>query len=127
MGVRSGRPGSRQAAMGGNWMPVVNDMTIKVGGEAGQGVESSGAGFAKALARAGIWIYGLQDYMSRIRGGHNFYQIRASDEEVWTFRDAIQMLLPFTPEAVERHWREVVPGGALLHDTSVKFDATPLR
>jgi 2-oxoglutarate ferredoxin oxidoreductase subunit alpha len=108
-------------------MPIVNDLTIKIGGEAGQGVESSGAGFAKALARAGLWIYGLQDYMSRIRGGHNFYQIRTSDEEIWTFRDAVQMLLPFTPEAVERHWREVVPGGAVLHDTSVKFDDAPLR
>jgi len=108
-------------------MPIVNDLTIKIGGEAGQGVESSGAGFAKALARAGLWIYGLQDYMSRIRGGHNFYQIRTSDEEIWTFRDAIQMLLPFTPEAIERHWREVVPGGAVLHDTSIKFDPAPLR
>ncbi|HEY7061928.1 MAG TPA: 2-oxoacid:acceptor oxidoreductase subunit alpha [Chloroflexota bacterium] len=108
-------------------MPIVNDLTIKIGGEAGQGVESSGAGFAKALARAGLWIYGLQDYMSRIRGGHNFYQIRASDQENWTFRDAIHMLLPFTPEAVERHWREVVPGGAVLHDLSVKFDEAPLR
>src|SRR3954469_6232905 len=127
MGARNGRPGSRQATKGGKWMPVVNDMTIKVGGAAGQGVESSGAGFAKALARAGIWIYGLQDYMSRIRGGHNFYQIRTSDEEIWTFRDAIQMLLPFTPEAIERHWREVVPGGAVLHDTSIKFDPAPLR
>src|SRR5829696_7874859 len=100
MGVRSGRPGSRQAAMGGNWMPVVNDMTIKVGGEAGQGVESSGAGFAKALARAGIWIYGLQDYMSRIRGGHNFYQVRVSDEEIWACRDEVHMLLPLTSRAV---------------------------
>jgi 2-oxoglutarate ferredoxin oxidoreductase subunit alpha len=108
-------------------MPVVNDMTIKVGGEAGQGVESSGAGFAKALARAGIWIYGLQDYMSRIRGGHNFYQIRTSDHEVWSFRDQVHMLLPFTAEAVERHWREVVPGGALLYDVGVKFDEAPLR
>ena len=30
---------------------VVNQMSFKIGGEAGQGVESSGAGFAKALAR----------------------------------------------------------------------------
>src|SRR5581483_9631521 len=48
-------------------------------------------------------------------------------QEVWTFRDAVHMLLPFTPEAVERHWREVVPGGAVLHDTSIKFDPAPLR
>ncbi|MBX5492101.1 MAG: 2-oxoacid:acceptor oxidoreductase subunit alpha [Chloroflexi bacterium] len=108
-------------------MPIVNDLTIKIGGEAGQGVESSGAGFAKAIARAGLYIYGLQDYMSRIRGGHNFYQVRVSEHEVWTFRDAIHMLLPLTTEAVERHWREVVPGGAVLYDVGVKFDEAPLR
>ncbi len=108
-------------------MPIVNDFILKIGGEAGQGVESSGAGFAKALARAGLWIYGLQDYMSRIRGGHNFYQVRVSDHERWTFRDASHMLLPFTPEAVERHWRELAPGGAMLYDTSLRFDDAPLR
>lgn len=108
-------------------MPVINDFSLKIGGEAGQGVESSGAGFAKALARAGLWIYGLQDYMSRIRGGHNFYQVRVSDHEIWTFRDAVHMLLPFTPEAVERHWREIVPGGAMLYDSALKFDTAPLE
>ncbi|HZU06156.1 MAG TPA: 2-oxoacid:acceptor oxidoreductase subunit alpha [Chloroflexota bacterium] len=108
-------------------MPIINDLSIKIGGEAGQGVESSGAGFAKALARAGLWIYGLQDYMSRIRGGHNFYQVRVSDHELWTFRDAVHMLLPLTTEAVERHWREIVPGGAVLYDVGLKFDEAPLR
>jgi 2-oxoglutarate ferredoxin oxidoreductase subunit alpha len=108
-------------------MPIINDLSIKIGGEAGQGVESSGAGFAKALARAGLWIYGLQDYMSRIRGGHNFYQVRVSDQELWTFRDAVHMLLPLTTEAVERHWREIVPGGAVLYDVGLKFDEAPLR
>ncbi len=108
-------------------MPIVNDFTLKIGGEAGQGVESSGAGFAKALSRAGLWIYGLQDYMSRIRGGHNFYQIRVHDREIWTFRDTIHLLLPFTAEAVERHWRELAPGGAMLYDRALKFDDAPLR
>src|SRR5919199_1994339 len=108
-------------------MPTVNDLTIKIGGEAGQGVESSGAGFAKALARPRLWIYGLQDYMSRIRGGHNFYQIRVSEHEVWSFRDQVHMLLPFTAEAVERHWQEIVEGGAVLYDAGIKFDEAPLR
>jgi 2-oxoglutarate ferredoxin oxidoreductase subunit alpha len=50
-----------------------NDLSIMIGGDAGQGVESSGAGFALALARAGLHVFALQDYRSRIRGGHNFY------------------------------------------------------
>ena len=76
-------------------MPVVNDMTIKVGGEAGQGVESGGAGFARAVMRAGLHCFGLQDYMSRIRGGHNFYQIRTSDHEVCTFATRCTCCSPF--------------------------------
>ena len=34
-------------------MPL-NDLSVRIGGEAGQGVESSGAGFAQALTRAGL-------------------------------------------------------------------------
>ncbi len=36
-----------------------NDLSIMIGGDAGQGVESSGAGFAQALARAGLHIFAL--------------------------------------------------------------------
>ena len=59
-----------------------NNMTFKMGGEAGQGVESTGAGFIKALARGGLYIFGQQDYMSRIRGGHNSFQIRVADRKI---------------------------------------------
>ncbi len=52
-------------------MATVNNMTFQIAGAAGQGVESSGAGFAQALARGGLHIFGLPDYMSRIRGGLN--------------------------------------------------------
>ena len=60
---------------------IKNSMTIKIGGEAGMGVESGGAGLVKALTRGGLHVFAFQDYMSRIRGGHNFFQIRVSAEE----------------------------------------------
>jgi len=49
---------------------ITNQMTVIIGGTAGDGVESSGAGFCKALARGGLHVFGLPDYYSRIRGGH---------------------------------------------------------
>ena len=55
---------------------VQNDITIRIGGEAGMGLESSGAGFSKALARGGLYVFGVPDYYSRIRGGHNFFSVR---------------------------------------------------
>src|SRR5215204_85897 len=63
----------------------INSFQVRLGGEAGQGVESGGAGFARAVMRAGLHCFGLQDYMSRIRGGHNFYQIRVNEAPLYTF------------------------------------------
>ncbi len=105
---------------------VINDMTFKMGGEAGQGADSSGHGFAKALARAGLSVYGLQDYMSRIRGGHNFFQIRVSDRDVQSTSDAVHVLMPLDLETVHEHLHEVVPGGAVILDTRMKIDDSAL-
>ena len=59
-------------------MPTINDMSFRIAGAAGQGVESSGAGFAQALAQGGLHVFALQDYMSRIRGGLNWVDLRES-------------------------------------------------
>ena len=46
------------------------EYTIRVGGEAGQGLLSIGNALAKILSRYGCHVFTHQDYMSRIRGGH---------------------------------------------------------
>jgi 2-oxoglutarate ferredoxin oxidoreductase subunit alpha len=74
-----------------------SELSIKIGGDAGQGVESSGAGFGKALVRAGLHVFAAQDYRSRIRGGHDFYQIRAAIRPVYAHADPPELLLALTP------------------------------
>jgi len=103
-------------------MSVVNNMTIKIGGEAGMGVASNGAGLTKALARAGLHVFSIEDYMSRIRGGHNFFQIRASEKPVYCHSAPVHLLLAFTKEAVDAHHGEIVPGGGVVVDEGIKFD-----
>ncbi len=107
-------------------MTVVNNMTFKLAGAAGQGVESSGAGFVEALARGGLHIFGLQDYMSRIRGGLNFYQIRVHERPLYAHEDAVHLLLPLNEEAVEAYQDEVVEGGGIIYDESLKIDRRTL-
>jgi 2-oxoglutarate ferredoxin oxidoreductase subunit alpha len=102
------------------------EMTFKIGGEAGQGVESSGAGFAKALARAGWHVFGVQDYYSRIRGGHNFYQIRASEQPIYSHVESVDVLLALTQEAVDRHCGEIVEGGAVICEECLAVDCAAL-
>jgi len=99
-----------------------NQMTIKIGGEAGQGMESSGQGFMRALARGGLHLFANQDFMSRIRGGYNFFQLRISAQPVYAPEDTLHLLLAFNQEAVDRHIHELVPGGAIIHDVGVKVD-----
>ena len=102
-------------------MPVT-DLSFCIGGEAGQGLESSGAGFAKSLTRAGLHVIGVPDYYSRIRGGHNYFTIRASDQPVWAVKETIEILLALDGETVARHAGRIVPGGAVIIDDKIKFD-----
>lgn len=62
------------------------DYTIKICGEAGQGIQTIGETLAKVFSRTGYHVFTHQDYESRIRGGHNFYQIRFSDHPVTASR-----------------------------------------
>ncbi len=107
-------------------MPT-NDLTILIGGEAGQGVESSSAGFAKALARAGLRVFVVFDYHSRIRGGHNFTKVRVSEEPLWSHREPVHLVLALTEETVRAHLHEVVPGGGIVYDEDLPVDTASLQ
>ncbi len=48
------------------------DYTILVGGAAGQGMDTFAAILEKTLKRNGYYVFSHSDYMSRVRGGHNF-------------------------------------------------------
>ena len=108
-------------------MTIVNNMTIKIGGEAGQGVESSGAGFTKALAHGGLHVISNSDYMSRIRGGYNFYQIRLGSKPLYAFEKNVHLLLAFNPEAVTQHAEELAPGAGIIYDEEFKIDTSLLQ
>ena len=100
----------------------VNDITIRLAGEAGQGVESGGEGLARALSHGGLWLHTYSEYMSRIRGGLNFFQIRVSERPLWTHTEDTHLLIAFSPEAVNEYGPQIAAGGALLCDEGLKFD-----
>ncbi len=103
-----------------------NNMTIRIAGAAGQGMESTGAGFAKALVRGGLHIHVLQDFMSRIRGGHNFSQIRVANHAIFSHSRDVQLLLAFNEEAISLNKSAVVPGGGIIYDAALTVNAGEL-
>lgn len=96
------------------------DISLTIGGDAGQGVESSGSGFSLALARAGYQVFSMADYQSRIRGGHNFYQIRAANFSIHSHSDPPHLLIALTEESVEVHASRLAEQGGIIYDTSLK-------
>lgn len=56
-------------------MTAAIDLNLRLGGEAGMGVDTTGSALGRVFHRDGYYVFTSQDYMSRIRGGHNFHQI----------------------------------------------------
>ncbi len=54
------------------------DINVRITGEAGQGIVSAGMMLARMYKDSGRHVFAIQDYMSRIRGGNNFVQVRAA-------------------------------------------------
>jgi 2-oxoglutarate/2-oxoacid ferredoxin oxidoreductase subunit alpha len=111
--------------MATNSVPVA--VTIRIGGAAGDGVESSGAGFCTAMARGGLYVFGVPDYYSRIRGGHNFYSVRVSPQPLYSHEDQVHLLLALTAESIPRHQPKIAPGGAVLYDTNLDVPPDKVR
>ena len=104
-----------------------NSVSFLVGGEAGQGITRSGSLLGKALMRGGFHVFGANDYPSVIRGSHNSYVLRASDEEVHSQADTIDLLLALNKETVLLHERELNEGGGIVYDGQTEFDEGELE
>jgi 2-oxoglutarate/2-oxoacid ferredoxin oxidoreductase subunit alpha len=94
------------------------DYSIKIGGEAGQGIQTIGETLAKVFSRAGYHVFSHQDYESRIRGGHNFFQIRFSEKPVMSSKVKMDILVVFDRESIFLHEKEISENGRIIYDSA---------
>lgn len=97
---------------------IVNEVSWKIGGEAGFGIMATGATFAKTCVRAGLYAVDYSEYPSLIRGGHNTYQVAVSPRRLTAHRAEVNILVALNRETIDRHLDEVTPGGAIIYDSS---------
>src|SRR4029077_10495648 len=100
--------------------------TGTIGGAAGQGVATPGDIFAKIFARRGLHINAYNAYQSIIRGGHTFLTIRAGIEEVTSFGDRIDLLIPLNQDSIDRHLRLMKPGSTVVYNSDTIKPGTKL-
>lgn len=100
------------------------DLSIIVGGAAGQGLKSLGYGLVRAGGKAGFHVFATQDYMSRIRGGHNFFRIRFAEEEIFTTNHDCHIIVALDKTSLEVHQNDLDKDGLIICDPAdVKVDS----
>lgn len=90
------------------------EITWKIGGQQGEGIDSTGEIFATALMRQGFHIASHKHYASRIKGGHTYYQIRASNKRTYYHGETTDVLVALDKESYDHNFPMMSPGGFIL-------------
>ncbi|GGL62273.1 2-oxoacid:acceptor oxidoreductase subunit alpha [Halocalculus aciditolerans] len=93
-----------------------DDLNWAIGGEAGDGIDSTGKIFAQALSRAGRHVFTSKDFASRIRGGYTAYKIRTAVDRVQSVVDRLDILIALTERTVDENMDELHDGSVIIYD-----------
>lgn len=101
------------------------DLTIKIGGEGGEGVISSGDFLMQAATRAGMEVTTFKSFPAEIKGGYAMAQLRISDERILSHGDGFNIMVAFNGEAYEVNKSLLKPGTVLVYDGPEGADFEP--
>lgn len=99
---------------------MLHQLSWKVGGQQGEGIESTGEIFSMAMNRLGYHLYGYRHFSSRIKGGHTNNKITVRPTPVRAIADDLDILVAFDQETIEVNYKELTENGIILADS--KFE-----
>ncbi len=103
---------------------MATEITIGIAGAAGDGLDRTGDTLARTAARLGLHLFTYNSYQSLIRGGHTWLRLRLSEEKVDNHGDHLNVLVALNQDGIERHARDVEPGGAIVFN-GARFNCDP--
>ena len=89
---------------------------LLIGGAAGQGIDTTAAILEKLLKRSGYSVFTARDFMSRVRGGHNFSLIRFGSEPVHSHSNQLDGIVALDEETIRLHQEQLKSNGFILCD-----------
>jgi len=96
--------------------PYGPEVRIRIGGPAGFGIKAAGQMLARVFARGGYHTFDLTEYPSLIKGGHNSYHLRVSEQEIFSHVMPTDLLLALDAQTVSLHLPELTQGAAIIFD-----------
>ncbi|MEN8908219.1 MAG: 2-oxoacid:acceptor oxidoreductase subunit alpha [Clostridiales bacterium] len=98
------------------------DYNILIGGSAGQGMETISSILEKILQKRRYEIFTTRDYMSRIRGGHNFIQIRFSIDKITSHSDKLDLIVALNEETIDIHKKRLKNKGIIIGEKDFNYN-----
>ncbi|MGE4564656.1 MAG: 2-oxoacid:acceptor oxidoreductase subunit alpha [Victivallaceae bacterium] len=92
------------------------DINLRIAGEAGQGLVAVGNLLVGAAAAAGLEVFSGKSYLSRIRGGLNWCDLRFADHPVFGLKERPELLLALNSTALDLLREHTAPGAVILLD-----------
>src|SRR5262249_39822764 len=106
----------------------MQEITIGIGGAAGDGLDKSGDTLAKTAGRLGLYVYAYNSYQSVIRGGQIWLCVLVADRKVYSHGDGLQGLIWLNPDLIYRPAPEGQIGGAIIYNSDkLKLDPVLVR
>ena len=96
----------------------INDFVIRFANVNGTGSASANALFTKAVFRMGIPVTPKNIFPSNIQGLPTWYEVRVSEKGYLGRREGIDLMIAVNPQSMKKDYREVLPGGYFLYDSS---------
>jgi len=97
-------------------MRIPNTLNWKVGGPAGEGIMTTGLIFSKALSRSGLKVFDYTEYPSLITGGHNTYQVYASEHFATSQYQELDVLIALDKATLDLHLDEITENTLVIFD-----------
>ncbi len=80
------------------------------------GIMVTGAVFCKLCTRSNLQVISTTEYPSLIRGGHNNFTVRASDHNIYSLLQPVNVLVALNQKTIDLHKNEVSENGLVIFD-----------
>ncbi|MFW9988780.1 MAG: 2-oxoacid:acceptor oxidoreductase subunit alpha [Candidatus Odinarchaeota archaeon] len=91
--------------------------TFLVGGKAGEGVKKAGSVAAHMFSDLGRHVFQMDDYMSLIRGGHNFSVISTRPRWISSHYMKANLAVNFDRRSIEIHANNIAENGIMIYNS----------
>ena len=97
---------------------IYSRFSMRWGGEAGDGLQSTGTLLQKYFNKLGYHVQGFPGTQSTIRGGHVWQHVEIAAEKLLSHDRPLDLLIALNDETLKVHARDMKDGGMIIYNSS---------